>query len=238
VKFAHEQIYKANAPEPSSKRRKSKDEVEQPAPVSKLTQDSFKMALANFVVQTNQPFSVVESPALRDLVELISKDKDMTSLPGRTQMTTIIQQQYLKCKQSFTNELFHLKSKVSLVIDCWTSSNGLAFQGVVARFIDDSWNLCTLPLDLTLLSGPHYGENIAHAPMKVVDEFGITEKIGSITTDNASNMDSFFTSFANLMEGKGQIFDVTNQRIRCLAHIINLSAKDAIECFEKSRLTF
>jgi len=227
--------YEANSSDSSSKRGKNAKNVKKTTQVAtpKLTEESFREALVKFVVNTNQSFSIVESTELRELVELISKDHQLTKLPGRTLMTTTIQQQFTYYKKKLAQELQSLTSKVSLIIDCWTSSNQLAFQGVIARFIDKNWNLCTIPLDLTLLSGPHTGENIAHSLLKVVEEFGITDKIGSITTDNAANMDTFFVSFANLLEGKGHIFDINNQRIRCLAHIVNLSAKDALQLFEK-----
>ncbi len=193
----------------------------------------FQKSLIKFIVETNQPFNLVEHPSFQEMVKLISKDTKSTNIPGRTQMTLLIQEEFVKMKTSLAEPLSKMKSKISLVIDCWTSSNQIPFQGVIGRFIDKNWNLITLPLDLTILKGPHTGQNIAHALLPVLDDFGIVYKIASVTTDNASNMDSFFVCFAKLLEERGHTFDVPNQRIRCLAHIVNLCAKDAILEFEK-----
>lgn len=230
----HSSIHDEKTGKSTQKRPKGAPENEQTGHSNMiLTKDSFKSALVEFVVDTNQPFSIVDNPKFQKLVYLISKDSVATQMPGRTLMTSNVQEHYARMKQVIIQELVQLKSKVSLVIDCWTSSNGAAFQGVIARYIGQDWILRTFPLDLTALSGPHSGDNIAHALLPVVSEFGIIEKIGTITTDNAGNMDTFFASFANLMEAKGQTFDKCNQRVRCLAHIVNLSAKSAIESFEK-----
>ena len=52
----------------------------------------------------------------------------------------------------------------------------------------------------------------------------------AIGTDNASNMNSFFDYFEEMCEEKENIqFDSKNQRVRCLAHIINLAAQDALK---------
>ncbi len=53
-----------------------------------------------------------------------------------------------------------------------------------------------------------------------------------ITCDNAKNMDSLFKSFEILCENEGLNFDTFNQRVRCLAHIINLAAQLALKALK------
>ena len=84
-----------------------------------------------------------------------------------------------------------MPGKLSFFVDCWTSSNQKAFQGVIVQGITTAWELFTIPLDLTLLDGPHTGENLADAFMTVLQDFNLEEKLHSVTTDNASNMDTF-----------------------------------------------
>ena len=50
-----------------------------------------------------------------------------------------------------------------------------------------------------------------------------------VTCDNAKNMDSLFKNFEILCEEEGIKFDTSNQRVRCLAHIINLAAQSALK---------
>lgn len=88
------------------------------------------------------------------------------------------------------------------MVDCWTSANQWAFQGIVVQGISKNWELISIALDLTILEGSHTGINLASQFMKVLEEFSIVKKVHSITTDNASNMDTFFTNFEEQMKIK------------------------------------
>lgn len=120
------------------------------------------------------------------------------------------------------------ESKVSYVIDCWTSSNQHPFQGVIARWVNNDWELCSTVLDLTILNGSHKGENIAAFFYDVLKDYSLLEKVLSVTTDNASNMDTMFDELEKLLCEAGITFDSKNYRIRCFAHILNLACQDMI----------
>jgi hypothetical protein len=57
-------------------------------------------------------------------------------------------------------------------------------------------------LDLKLMEGSHTGSNIASSTWSVIDSFEIGHKIQSITSDNASNMDTFFTAYETIANEK------------------------------------
>ena len=59
-------------------------------------------------------------------------------------------------------------------------------------------------LDLKLLEGSHTGANIALVTWEVLNSFDICHKIQSVTTDNASNMDTFFINFEKIAHEKVQ----------------------------------
>lgn len=65
-------------------------------------------------------------------------------------------------------------------------------QGVTAN-----WELLTIPLDLTILEGQHSGKNLSKAFIDVLSDYGLLDKVISITSDNATNMDTFFENFGN-----------------------------------------
>ncbi len=92
--------------------------------------------------------------------------------------------------------------KLSFVIDGWTSSNQLPFQGVIVQWIDESWELCVQVLDFEILEGSHTGENLASSFVNTLKEFGIfkADVVHAVTTDNASNMDTFFQHFSRLCQ--------------------------------------
>jgi hypothetical protein len=57
----------------------------------------------------------------------------------------------------------------------------------------------------------------------------------AIGCDNASNMNTMLNKISANLHEKNIIFDPNSQRIRCLAHVINLAAKQAIENLYISR---
>src|SRR5579863_6774603 len=82
--------------------------------------------------------------------------------------------------------------KLSFIVDCWTSSNQWPFQGIMVQGVTNDWEIFTAPLDLSILEGSHTGENLAKSFFDVIAQFELQDKIHSVTTDNASNMDTFF----------------------------------------------
>ena len=90
--------------------------------------------------------------------------------------------------------------KISFIIDCWTSKNQWAFLGIIAQWIDTDWKLNSVVLDLKRLEGSHTGQNIAGAFIQSLNEFEILPKIGAVTTDNASNMDTFFVHLSSKLQ--------------------------------------
>jgi hypothetical protein len=85
-------------------------------------------------------------------------------------------------------------SKISLIIDAWTSSNGYAFMAIVARFINADFELgkhCwiemhnnaetraieELLIDFREIIGEHSGKNFADIVWNTICLYGIQEKV-------------------------------------------------------------
>ena len=101
-------------------------------------------------------------------------------------------------------------------------------------------------LDLVEVAMSHSGANLAAAFAKVLEEFGIRDKVWlqlnkkiknktdriiqilGITADNASNNDKMIEHLAALVE---TFLGAANQT-RCFAHILNLVAKSVLRQFE------
>lgn len=82
--------------------------------------------------------------------------------------------------------------KVSIVLDCWTSSNQKPFIGIICFWISKDWELIYKLFDVVPLDGPHTGENLCGVVLELMKEFNIHAKLLACTTDNASNFDTFF----------------------------------------------
>ncbi|CAJ0633387.1 3590_t:CDS:2 [Entrophospora sp. SA101] len=116
--------------------------------------------------------------------------------------------------KSFNENLIFIKNllqevpgQISFTLDSWTSKNQVPFLGITAHWISKDWELKSILLDFCHLEGSHSG----------------------IATDNASNMNSMFNCLEQAFCSEGIHFDAGNQRIRCLAHIINLAAQEALK---------
>ncbi|CAG7694876.1 unnamed protein product, partial [Allacma fusca] len=77
--------------------------------------------------------------------------------------------------------------------------------------------------------GSHKGKQLANSVMKTLDEYGITEKLVSITSDNAGNCDTMLVEIREMLATKGITSKIEDQRIRCLAHIINLACQASLK---------
>ncbi|GBC51380.2 zinc finger BED domain-containing protein RICESLEEPER 2-like [Rhizophagus irregularis DAOM 181602=DAOM 197198] len=122
-----------------------------------------------------------------------------------------------------------VNGKISFTIDAWISSNSISFLGITAYWISDEWELKNILLDFVKLEGSYSGKNIKEFFLKSLKDFGIMTKILGITTDNASNNNTFLEEVSNKLVEKNIEFDNVNQHVCYLAHIINLAAQEALK---------
>ena len=52
------------------------------------------------------------------------------------------------------------------------------FAGINVHYIDDQWQAKTFLLELLEIHGGHSGVNVAEQVINVLDEYGITERVG------------------------------------------------------------
>lgn len=196
---------------------------------STFTVEEFRKKLVKFVVATNQAFTIVESQEFKDLISYAGVQNKKLIINGADTLRNDIQTTFKEKKEMLAGRLKLLSSNVSFTIDCWTSANQHPFQGVTAHWIDDNWKIQSTVLDLALLEGPHTGKNLCGAFINTLKTYDIERKVLGISTDNASNMDSFFMEFQIYAEGQNLNFTTTDNRVRCLAHILNLSCQAILQ---------
>lgn len=83
-------------------------------------------------------------------------------------------------------QLLSARSKIHLTTDSWTSPNKLEFQAVTCHFIDDEGILKKAVLCLSELLRGHAGSEVSHIILDTVQSFDLMDKVGYITSDNAS----------------------------------------------------
>jgi len=202
-----------------------------------FTQKTFLEKIVINSVCSDDSFSKIEAPWFRDLITYCTREDKSLTIPTRKVLANEIENLFNNRKEALKKELNSTPGAISFVIDGWTSSNQKPFLGIVARWISDDWVLKTMVIDMKLLEGPHTGKNLASAVSETLDDFGLWDKLLAITADNAGNMDTFFTELSAIASSKGLTFDPANRKIRCLAHIMNLSCQDIIQEAKRSLIS-
>lgn len=82
-------------------------------------------------------------------------------------------------------------------------------------------------LDILELNASHTGIYLCAKLIKILDNFGVTSAVASITHENASNNDTLVTQFEQEVNSRGSPlawqFQASEHSIRCFAHITNLA---------------
>lgn len=121
-------------------------------------------------------------------------------------------------------------SRVSITTDLWKSGQKIQYMVVTGHFVDCDWVLQKRVLNFCNVPPPHTGVIISDALNKCFTDWGIENKISSITVDNATYNDvcirrirDDFALTKRLSIG-GKFFHV-----RCCAHILNLLVQDGLK---------
>ncbi|CAG8690565.1 2244_t:CDS:2, partial [Cetraspora pellucida] len=174
----------------------------------------------------NQPFTTVENKHFQQMIKLLNPN---ATIPvGDTIRNDII--------KSFEDESINIKcllqsvpGKLSFAIDVWTSANIYSFFTITVHWISKDWKLQNILLDFINLHGPHSGENLCDAFVSSCREFGILLKIFMITSDNATNNDTFMQHLETICYNENIAFNAIESHCRCVAYVINLAVQDILK---------
>jgi hypothetical protein len=183
---------------------------------------ALRRALVKWTIVERMPFTAVESPTLRDALRIAKLDG---VVPSATTVKRDIMGMFDAEKARMRALLQEVPGKLSFAVDGWTSPNMKPFLGITAHWTDGDWCLQEVLLDLVPLAGPHSGENLCKAFVDTCTEFGILTKLLAVTTDNATNNDTFLEGLGKACEERGIRFTDADNHVRCLAHVINLAVQ-------------
>jgi hypothetical protein len=182
----------------------------------------FKALLYDWIISDNVSFNQLESDKLRALLGYLNpRCKD--HIPSHQTVSRHIGDIYDKSLGSVTEALQSSITKINLSFDLWTSKNKLALLGTCAHFLNNSGVPVNALLALPRQKGKHSGYNVSETVSDIIAEYGLQEKIGYFTTDNASSNQ---TCLDHLAQEHG--FERDKRWIRCSGHIFNLVAQAAL----------
>ena len=107
-------------------------------------------------------------------------------------------------------------NRVSLTADFWNSGQKIGYMCLTCHFVDSSWKLQKRIINFCDVPPPHSRVVISDAIFKSLLEWGLENKVCTITLDNANNNDAAVRILKDAIKRKlmlgGKIFHV-----RCCA---------------------
>ena len=155
------------------------------------------------------------------------------------QTTTRDLQKYWLGRRYELIESFKSVFSVCLTSDIWSGNAKEDYISVVVHYVSADWELEKRVIGLKLIDCSHSGVNIAERVEDVVSQFGLKDKVFSVTLDNASSnasaMSNLITKFLGDLGPDPEPLGNENDNLRgllhqrCACHIINLIIKSGLK---------
>lgn len=134
-----------------------------------------------WMVRTNQPFSVVEDPVLRNVLESYSARLSGGTMKQPFPRRDFFREHLTKLHGHYNSlkieMLGEIDSRIALTTDIWSSSNSKSFIGFTAHWITSEFLMKRILLAFVPFPDRHTSENILKKYLDVVDEYKIREKV-------------------------------------------------------------
>lgn len=191
-----------------------------------------------FIVNSDQPFGIFTDKYLAEL--LYRFDGSLASqIPwSRSSMRRQLEVVFEEKRNYVRDSLRLAVSKIHLAFDLWTSSNNFAIMAISSHYLDSKGIQQQRLLALTRQVGAHTGENLAATLFRVIKEWDIQDRVGTLISDNALNNDTCTLAFFRQINPIFSDVDILERRMRCYGHILNLVGRaffhgEDLESFEE-----
>lgn len=160
-----------------------------------------------------QPFSVVENPGFRHLLNTL---EPRYKLPTRSHFSEkIMPKLYHETKVKIMASMSRAH-RVAVTCDSWTSVTTESYVTITAHYISEDWTILSHVLQTRAVYKYHTGAHLAELLSYVVEEWQLSDKDVVLLTDNASNM------IAAAQIG-------TFPHVKCFAHTVNLASQRTLK---------
>ena len=141
--------------------------------------------LVNWIIFDSRPLNIVQSESFYKFIKEL--DPAFT-IPDPRLIKKTIQNAYNNTFPLIQEFVDNNSISANLTTDMWTARNRQGFLGVTCSFLDKSFIIHEVILTIEYLKYPHTAQNISDALLIILDEWGLREKVHTITTDNGANM--------------------------------------------------
>ena len=142
--------------------------------------------------------TLIHAASFRSLIQYINPEADHLLPESPSTAKALIIDQFNIEKGAMRQQLQASQSCIHLSLDSWTSGNHLPILGVIGHTIV-SGQLQEYVLALQEIQGRHTKENLAPMVLDILQDYGITHKLGYIQMDNATNNDTLIAALSSGM---------------------------------------
>ncbi|KAJ5300184.1 hypothetical protein N7508_007427 [Penicillium antarcticum] len=191
-----------------------------------FSQERLAKAILDFISTAHLPFRIIEHTQFKDLVEVIQQAPSKVNIPSARSMRRYLGSTVKSSQKEILRRLPD-RSRLSIALDCWTSPFQQAFMAVTGYFLDQDWNYCEVLLGFEHLHGSHTGENLSKTVIQLLTDHEITDRVLSVTTDNATNNNTLMMNIQETIQSQSRS-DTLIFRVPCIAHVIQLSLNELL----------
>ncbi|XP_060773195.1 uncharacterized protein LOC132883505 [Neoarius graeffei] len=211
------------------------------------SQSAVSRLIFEFVIDDVQPFSLVEQPSFKKLIEGISGGKTVMC---RKTLVQRIEREFVAMKENLTATLKKV-AHVCTTADLWTAHNR-SFFGMTCHWIEeDTLERRSAALACVRVKGRHTFDVLAAKICEIHADFKVQHKVRATVTDNGSNFVKAFREFEATeetapddcddgirfldmdavleMEGDEELQFFLPPHQRCAAHTLNLIATNEVD---------
>ncbi len=213
-----------------------------------VSQAQVNAKVLNFVINSNQPFTIVRDEAFVDLIETLAPGKKVICYET---LMAMLADKYKDMKDDLKQQFSETKA-ICITTDAWSEAKK-NFLGVTAHFLDSKLLRKSYAIACRRLTGSQTHDALAEVMVSILAEFNIQYKTVGAITDNGSNFCKAFKLFGLqedqeededlqffeihdlLNDGQDKGFDLP-PHFRCAAHTLSLVAtKDSEKALTDAR---
>ncbi|CDO72222.1 hypothetical protein BN946_scf184970.g74 [Trametes cinnabarina] len=196
----------------------------------------FEKKLVRWAAVDDQSLHVVDSVEFREMILFDAEHLEDKDIPHRTKLRMLIRASFNVHRADVRIEMQNALGRISFTADLWTDPIMRAFMAVTAHYIIRAEGqhlvLKAHLIAFKHIEGHHDGASLARAFFTILEEEGVTWKVGSITMDSATSNDTKMEGLEAHFASRKIAFDHNGNRVRCFPHSINRSVKAVLEAIK------
>jgi hypothetical protein len=192
--------------------------------------------LCRLIARLDLPISVADNVAWDDYIQRAHNPryKRVSRFTTSRDLSKLYKEKLLHVR----NVLMAGVSSVSLTSDIWSGNAKEDYITVVAHYVTADWEMRKTVIGFKLMEANHSGVNISDKIIDVLRDWGLQDKVVSLSLDNASSNTTAMTILTPLLDGylgfdvdpldpNKKHYFVVHQR--CACHILNLIVKSGLK---------